>query len=159
MFQRILLALDAGDAGSIATSFTVALARNCDATVHVVHVNEFLVGGRGVTTESPAEATDLVGEALWDLHAAGVRATGITYRTASFDVPAAICDLAEQVRADVIVLGSRRRRLPRFLKRSTRERIARKTPLPVITAPAPLRVGRRDRKLQPVPPLDTSVRS
>ena len=159
MFQRILLALDSGDSGSIATSFTVALARNRDATVHVVHVNEFLVGGRGIMTESPEEATDLVGDALRDLHTAGVRATGITYRTTRIDVPAAICDLAQQVRADVIVLGSRRRRLPGLLKRNTRERIARRTPLPVITAPAPLRVRRRDRKLQAIPPLDISVRS
>ncbi|HTX64055.1 MAG TPA: universal stress protein [Acidimicrobiales bacterium] len=159
MFARILLAVEVGDAGSVATSFTVALARKCDATVHVVHVNEYLIGGRGLVSETPAEAVDVVGSALRDLHAAGVRATGVTYRTTHFDVPGAICDLAERVRADVIVVGSRRRRLPSLLKRRTRSRIAAKTSLPVVTAPAPLRVGKRQRALEAAPAPDISVRS
>ncbi len=159
MFRRILLALDAGTTGSVATSFTVALARQCHAAVHVVHVNEYLAGGRGLTSETPAEAADLVADALRDMHAAGVTATGITYRTTLFDVPAAICDLAEQLQADVIVVGSRRRRRPRLLRRSTRDRIERKTPLPVITAPAPLRVDKSARTLQEAPPLGISVGS
>ncbi len=159
MFERILLALDAGDAGSVATSFTVALAKKCGASVHVVHVNEYLFGGRGITSESPAQAADLVADALRDMHAAGVHSTGVTYRTTVFDVPGAICDLADQVRADVIVVGSRRRRLPAVFRRSTRSRIARKTSLPVITAPAPLRVTEHERTLEDVPSLHISVRS
>jgi nucleotide-binding universal stress UspA family protein len=156
MFQRILLALDVGDAGAVATSFTVALARQCDAAVHVVHVNEYLMGGRGLTFEPPGEAADLVADALRDLHAAGVHAAGVTYRTTAFDVPAAVCDLAAQVQADVIVVGSRRRRLS-FFRRSVRTRIARRTPLPVITAPAPLRVDARDRDFQEMPSPGISV--
>lgn len=158
MFERILLALDAGDAGSVATSFTVALARKCEAAVQVAHVHEYLLGGCAMASESPAEASDFVADALRDMRAAGVSATGVVYRTTVFDVPAAICDLADQVRADVIVVGSRRRRLP-SLRRGTRERIARKTTLPVITAPAPLRVSRHDRALDSVPLPDVSVRS
>lgn len=159
MFQRILLALEAGDAAPVATSFTVALARKCDAAVHVVHVNEYLVRGRGLVLEAPAEAVDLVGGALRDLHAAGVSATGVMCRTTRLGVPGAICDLAEKVRADVIVVGSRRRGLPSHLKRRTRDRIAAKTPLPVITAPAPLRVGKHHRALEEAPSRDISVRS
>lgn len=159
MFHRILLALDAGEAGSVATSFTIALARTGRPVVHVVHVNEHLFGRRGLMSDSPAEAADVVACALKDLHAAGVTATGVTYRTSGFDVPAAICDLAECVRADVVVLGSRRGRLPSFLRRSTRDRIARRTPLPVITAPAPLRVGRHDGTLAEIPPVGSWVPS
>jgi nucleotide-binding universal stress UspA family protein len=159
MFERILLALDTGDAGAVATSFTVALARECRAAVHVVHVNEYLLGGRGITSESPAQAADLVADALRDMHAAGVNATGVTYRTTVFDVPSAIVDLAEQVRADVIVVGSRRRRFPTPFRRHIRERIARFTPLPVVTAPAPLRVQKHDRTLQSAPSLDIPVSS
>jgi|GEM_PF-3587146 len=159
MFERILLALDAGDAGTVATSFTVALARASNAAVHVVHVHEDLVGGRGITCESAAEAADVVADALADMQAAGVRATGVTYRTTAFDLPAAICELAEQVRADVIVVGSRRRRFGPLLRRGTRDRIARCTPLPVITAPAPLRASRKDRRLKDAPALDVPVRS
>ncbi len=162
MFHRILLALDAGEAGSVATSFTVALARSRETEVHVVHVNEHLLGRRGLMSESPVEAAEIVAGALRELHAAGVHATGVTYRTTGFDVPAVICDLAECVRADVVVLGSRRRHhLPVLgrLERGTRERIVRRTPLPVLTAPAPLRVGRHVRTLSEVSPVGTSVRS
>lgn len=160
MFQRILLALDAGDPGAVATCFTVALAKKCQAAVYVVHVNEYLLGGRGLTAESPAEAADIVTDALRDMHAAGLVATGVTYRTTVFDLPAAICDLADQVRADVIVVGSRRRGLPLVPRRRIRDRIERRTPLPVVTAPAPLHVGRRDRRrLQAAPTSGVSVRS
>ena len=175
MFRRILLALDAGEAGSVATSFTVALARDRGAAVHVVHVDQHLFGPRGLVPGSPApgspgpgspgEASGVVAAALKDLHAAGVSATGVTYRAAWFSIPAVVCDLAECVRADVIVVGSRRRRAPFFLPfflppgRSARARIARRSPLPVVTAPAPLTVGKRGRTLPERPPSDISVRS
>lgn len=151
MFQRILLALDGGDSGPVATSFTVALARSCNAAVQVVHINEYLAGGRGVTCESQADAVSVVAAAMAELEEAGVATGGVTYRTATFDVPAAICDLADQCRADVIVLGSRRRRLGSLLRRSTRDRVARRTQLPVLVAPAPLRVARSSRALEAGP--------
>lgn len=157
MFHRILLALDATDSGPVAASFTVALARSCDASVHVVHVNECLAGARGTTCESPDEAVDVVARALAELHSAGIRATGVTYRTRPSDVPAALSDLAVQYRADVIVLGSRRRRFRLF--RGTRERVARRSQLPVVTAPAPLRSSRRDRALQISPAPRSPVRA
>jgi len=160
MFQRILLALDSADAGSIATSFTMALAQKLDASVHVVHVNQYLIGSRGLTFESPNEAADVVADALHELHAAGINATGVTYRTSAFDLPAAICDLADECRADAIVVGSRRRRFASFVRRNTREAIARRTSLPVLTAPAPLRADKYDRTFGTVPSLlDLPVRS
>ena len=151
MFQRILLALDAGDTGPVATSFTIALARSSGAAVQVVHVNEYLAGGRGVACESEVDAVSVVARAMQDMEEAGVHAAGATYRTATFDVPAAICDLAEQCRADVIVLGSRRRRLRSLVRRSMRDRITRRTQLPVVVAPAPLRVDRRERAIESLP--------
>lgn len=152
MFQRILLAVDSGDAGAVASSFTVALARSCIARVHVVHVNEYLVGSRGLTTESPAEAAGMVADAMKEMHDAGIAATGATYRTTHFDVAHAIADVAEEWRADVVVVGSRRRRFGASLRQAMREKIARQTPLPVLTAPAPLRVAPRDRTFQaPLP--------
>lgn len=153
MFQRILLALDAGESGSVATSFTIALARTCGAAVQVVHVNEYLAGGRGATAEAHADAVGVVAAAMVEMEAAGVRAVGATYRTAAFDVPAALCDLAEQCHADVIVLGSRRRRFRFPLRRSMRDRVARCTQLPVLLAPPPLRVARNGRALESLPAL------
>jgi len=150
MFQRILLALDSGDSGPVATSFTVALAKQSGACVHVVHVNRTVLGAEGFSAESSAQAADIVADALREMHDAGIGASGVTYRTTAFDLPAAICDLADQCRADAIVVGSRRRRFGSFLRRSVRESIARRTSLPILTAPAPLRLARRDRTFSSV---------
>ena len=51
MFERILLALDDSPAGEVATAFAGALAQRAGtaASVHVLHVNEGLVGGHGLT--------------------------------------------------------------------------------------------------------------
>lgn len=163
MFQRILLAVDTGEAGTVATSFTVALAKVCGAAVQVVHVNRYLFGmpgARGSTAESPAEAAEVVADSLRDIHAAGVSAAGFTYRTSARDIPAAICELAAQCRADVIVVGSRRRRFGSFLRRGVREQIARRTALPVITAPAPLQVDEHECTAGSLPsPRDLGVLS
>jgi nucleotide-binding universal stress UspA family protein len=158
MFQRILLAIDSGDAAAVASCFTVALARSGAASVHVVHVNERFIGGFGLTTEEPDEGADVVTEVSRDMRAAGIPVTGATYATTPFDVAPAIADVAEQWRADVIVVGSRRRRVGPVLRASMRDKIARTTPLPVLTAPAPLRVGRRARAPQVTPtPLDSRI--
>lgn len=151
MFHRILLALDAGEAGKVATSFTIALAKTCNAAVQVVHVNEYLAGGRGATCEAHEDAVSVVAAAMAELESAGVEVAGATYRTATSDVPAALCDLAEQGRSDVIVLGSRRRRFATPFGRGVRDRVARHTRLPVLVAPAPLKVARNGRGLVALP--------
>ena len=80
MFDRLLLALDDSPAGEVATLFAAALARRTGATVHVLHVNEQLVGGNGVTLRSRQESTDLVSGAVRQLADAGVRAGGSVSR-------------------------------------------------------------------------------
>lgn len=147
MFERILLALGADDSGSVATAYTICLARHSGAAVHVVHVNEYLMGGRTLTTETQEEAAACVAAALREMRAAGVRATGVTYCATSFDVGHTIADVAENFGADVIVCGSHRRRGP-ALRRGVRHKLARATPLPILAAPAPLKVRRRAK----VPP-------
>ena len=76
MFDRLLFALDDSPGGEVATLFTAALARRTGASVHVLHVNEQLVGGNGVALRSRQEATDLVSLAVRQLADAGVRAGG-----------------------------------------------------------------------------------
>jgi len=56
MFTRILLAIDDSPSSDVAVSFATAMARQSVASVRVVHVNEYLVGGRGFTIETHAEA-------------------------------------------------------------------------------------------------------
>ena len=73
MLKRILLALDSSDSGPVAVSFTMALASQA-TEVRVLHINEFLVGGRGLTLETSAESGVLLDDAL--LAAALLRADG-----------------------------------------------------------------------------------
>jgi nucleotide-binding universal stress UspA family protein len=141
MFDRILLALDDSPAGEVATAFTGALARRADASVHVLHVNEALVGGNGVALRTRQEATDLVTEAVRQLVDAGVRAGGSVCLTSYRGVPAQIVRSASERSAGAIVLGStRRKRLGRLFSAQVRERTTRLTTLPVLVAPAPLTV-------------------
>jgi nucleotide-binding universal stress UspA family protein len=143
MFQRVLLAVDGSDAGPVAISFTMALAPPGTA-VHVVHVNQYQVGGRGLTVETGDEACGPVHEAVADLLAAGVRATGVVCTSTCFGVAERIVAEAERWAADAIVVGSRRHRgCLRLLGQGVRARIIRLSQLPVLTAPAPLKVSRR----------------
>jgi nucleotide-binding universal stress UspA family protein len=141
MFDRLLLALDDSPAGEVATLFAAALARRTGATVHVLHVNERLVGGNGVTLRSCQESTDLVSDAVRQLADAGVRAGGSVSVSSYRGVPQRIVTTALERSADAIVLGStRNRRLGRLFSGQVRERTTRLTALPVLTAPSPLKV-------------------
>jgi nucleotide-binding universal stress UspA family protein len=141
MFDRLLLALDDSPAGEVATLFAAALARRTGATVHVLHVNERLVGGNGVTLRSARESTDLVTAAVGQLADAGVRAGGSVCVSSYRNVPERIVSTALGRSADAIVLGStRNRRLGRLFSPQVRERTTRLTALPVLTAPSPLKV-------------------
>jgi nucleotide-binding universal stress UspA family protein len=145
MFERILLALDDSPSGETAIVFASALARRTGASVHVLHVNERLVGGHGVTLSSRIEATDLVTGAVHQLAEAGVRADGSICVSSYRHVPGRIVATARKRGAGAIVLGSNRnRRLRRLFSARVRERTTRLTPLPVLTAPAPLTVTRLD---------------
>ena len=148
MLNRILLALDSSDSGQVALSFAIALA-GPEAAVRVVHVNEFQLGGRGLTVETADEATALVAEAITELHRAGLTATGLASVSTCFGVADHLVAEADRWSADVIVLGScRRRGMRRLMGQSVRERVLRLTCLPVLTAPAPLRIGKLDLAAQ-----------
>jgi nucleotide-binding universal stress UspA family protein len=146
MFNSILLAIDDSPSVPAAVSFAIAMANDSGASVHVVHVNEFLVGGRGHTVESPQEAARVLDEAVSELRAAGVAATGVVLTSNCFNVSRHIAAVARDKAADVIVVGSRRRsRLGGLRGTGIREKITGLTPLPVVTAPPPLKVGGRGR--------------
>ena len=170
MFERILLAIDETAAGDVAVSFATAMAlgggssgRGFDSPafdspalhgratgssatgrVHVVHANLLLVGGRGVTIETRDQAARIVTGAVGQLQAAGVEATGEYFTATMFDIASRVVRASEHFAADCLVLGSqRRRRVARLTGRGVRERLVRATALPVVTAPAPLKVGRK----------------
>ncbi len=143
MFTRILLAIDDSPSSGVAVSFATSLARRAEACVRLVHVNEYLVGGRGFTIETQTEALEHLEGAVASLRAAGVATQGSLYLASSLGVDARIANAAHDWSADVIVLGSRRRRrFSRFGGKGMRERVTRLTSLPILTAPAPLEVAR-----------------
>jgi nucleotide-binding universal stress UspA family protein len=141
MFDRILLGLEDSPAGEMAALFTGALAGRTGASVHVLHVNQRVVGGNGLTLRTRGEATELVTLAVQDLADRGVRASG-SVRVASYrGVPGQIVAVARERSADAIVLGSNRNRwLARLYSSRVRERTTRLTSLPLLTAPSPLKV-------------------
>ncbi len=154
MFSRIVVATDGTESGEAAVSFATALAQEHSATVRVVHVNELLVGGRGVAAESELEAMDIVDRAVARLRGAGVDADGVHYLANCFTVADRIATAAHGWGADVIVFGSkRRRRFARFGGSGLRERVTAATGLPTLTAPAPLTVPKRfeARRLDRIP--------
>lgn len=154
MFTRILLSIDGTDSGDVAVSFTAALAREGGAQVRVVHVNELLVGGRGFALETEVQAMDVVDTAVSHLRGSGVLADGVHYLANCFTLDDRIAESALEWGADLIVFGSKRRRLfPRLFGRGLRERVTSLTGLPTLAAPAPLRIGRRlvRRELEPAP--------
>lgn len=148
MLNRILLALDSSDSGQVALSFAMALA-GPGAAVRVVHVNEFQLGGRGLTVETADEATALVADAVTELHRAGIQASGLAAVSTCFGVADHLVAEAGRWSADVIVLGScRRQGMRRMFSRGVRERVLRLSYLPVLTAPAPLKMGKPELAVQ-----------
>jgi nucleotide-binding universal stress UspA family protein len=144
MFSRILVAVDGSDSGAVAVDFATALAYDLGARVRVVHVNELIVGGRGVAYESESESMEIVDHAVVALRARGIEADGVHYLANCFAVADRIAEAAHDWGADAIVFGSRRhRRWMRLRGGALRERVTAVSGLPVVTAPSPLKVGRR----------------
>jgi nucleotide-binding universal stress UspA family protein len=144
MFRRVLLAVDGTQSADVAIDFATALARELDAMVRVVHVNELIVGGRGFAYESESEAMEIVDRAVEVLRDAGVGADGVHYLANCFVVGERIAEAARDWGADAIIFGSKRRsRWSRFRGAGLRERVTALTGLPVLTAPSPLNVARR----------------
>ena len=147
MFTRILLATDGSEHGDPAIDFTIAMARKSSAMVRVVYVNQYVVGGRGYTVRTEREAMEIVDRAVSGLRAAGIDADGVHLLANCFTLPRMIADSARSWKADVIVFGSRRRRvLRRFGGQGIRERVTAEISLPTLTAPPLLKVARRPRK-------------
>ena len=141
MLRRILLALDSSESGQLALSFAMSLA-GPDAAVRVVHINEFELGGRGLTVETAEEAITLVRDAVGRLQESGLQATGLASVSSCFGIADYIAAEADRWSADAIVLGScRRQGWRRLFSQGIRERLLRLTCLPLLTAPAPLRVA------------------
>lgn len=144
MFQRVLLAVDGTETGHVAASYAGALARSAGAAVRILYVNEMLTG-RGVTRCSNREAGEVVVAAMRALADAGSGADGLVEVATRRAVASTIARVAAEWGADVIVLGSRRRKRVRRLTRvGVSGRLGSLTSVPTLTAPPPLDVSRLD---------------
>jgi nucleotide-binding universal stress UspA family protein len=155
MLQRLLIAIDDSTSSPVTLSFASSLSRREGASVHVLHVNQFQVGGRGITELTETEASRLVEAGVRELNEQGIEATGSLARANCFNVAGVIVDVARAHGCDAIVLGSaRRRRFGRLLGQGIRERTTALAAVPILTAPAPLKVpaGRRPRARPPLVP-------
>jgi nucleotide-binding universal stress UspA family protein len=104
---RILLAVDGSVASRAATVAAAALAIRSDGVVDVLHVRPVaFASNTALPPESPAEATVVVSWALGELHDRGVRARGQVCTAASAEVVRHILWEADEIAADIIVLGA-----------------------------------------------------
>src|SRR5580704_195379 len=100
MFTRILLPIYDSDSSEAAVSFATAMAKQSSACIRVVHVNEFLVGGRGFTVQTQAEAIEHLEGAVHRLRGSGIPTEGSLYLTNSFSVDRRIVNSAHDWSAD-----------------------------------------------------------
>lgn len=108
MFRKILVAIDASDYSRQVVPAAIEIARKFQSQVFVLHVAEHDRGRAVVfTTESPSDATTLVGMAVKAFRDAGIQAKGDLHDVAVGHVAKNIADTAIELQSDLIVMGSR----------------------------------------------------
>lgn len=108
MFEKILVAIDAADYSKEALPTAIEVAKKFDSQLFIVHVAEHDRGrAAAYTVETPAEATQLVADAVKHAKDAGVHAKGELLDRAAGHIAEAIAATAAAESADLIVLGSR----------------------------------------------------
>lgn len=108
MFTRILLAVDGSDYSKQALPTAIEVAKKFQGFVFVLQVSEHDRGRAAVfSTESPAEATRLVSDAVAKLREAAVDWGGEVHDVAAGHVAEDIVETARMRESDLIVMGSR----------------------------------------------------
>jgi nucleotide-binding universal stress UspA family protein len=138
VWDRLLFALDQFESGQTALDFAGDLAASQHASVRVLHIRELSRMARVMPLETPAEAEELVREAIDSLQSRGVAAEGRSCSLLEDHVARRIVTEASHWQCRAIVLGSRRLRgMARLSGNGVRERVLRHSPLPVLVAPTP----------------------
>jgi nucleotide-binding universal stress UspA family protein len=108
MFKHILVAIDGSTYSQQALPTAIEVARKFNSDVLVHHVGEHDRGRSVVySSESPAEATRLVADAVKLVRDAGLTAKGHLSDVAAGHVAKAIVETATANNIDLIVMGSR----------------------------------------------------
>jgi len=140
--QKILFPTDFSPASSEALRWATSLARDCGATLIIVHVEEPPMAYGGGEMYFPIDETT-----IGELRKALVQvvpldpAVGFEHKLLAGDPATAIVDAAENENADLIVMGSHGRTgLTRLLMGSVAEAVVRKAKCPVLTVKQPAQV-------------------
>lgn len=108
MFERILLTIDGSPQSEKTIPVAIDLAERYDAAVTVLHVREHgRFEGSDVDLGPPITAEALVDEAVERFRQAGREASGQVRRVSAGDTPEQIIRVAEELNADLIVMGTR----------------------------------------------------
>jgi len=149
MFNRILVAIDASEYSLRVIPTALEVAKKFHSEVFVLHVAEH-DRGRAVTFlgESAATATRLVGDAVRLMREAGVEAGGGVHDVAAGHVARDIVQTADELRSDLIVMGSRGLSdIQGILLGSVTHKVIQLAPITVLVArgPIPVKVTARRR--------------
>jgi nucleotide-binding universal stress UspA family protein len=108
MYERIVVAVDGSREGGKTVPAALELARRFGSTVTIVHVREHTkYEGSDVDLGPDVPADELVDGVVQRFSEAGVQAQGVVRRVAPGDTPDQIVRVAEEVDADLIVMGTR----------------------------------------------------
>ena len=115
MYQRILLAYDGSLEGRIALREGALLARACGAQVYLLSIVP-AAGGIAIAEAAhagPSAQLALQYQAIFDEGIAKLTAFGLPpiARMTHADAPAAIREFAEEIRADLVIVGHRKQSL------------------------------------------------
>ena len=153
MFKRILIPIDGSPTANRGLKLALALAKEHDATLYVLHVVEDLAVAKGFdgALYVPAQFVDNLLAGLRDAGRKvlaqaektavqnGLRAKTVLVETVGESVADAILIQARKVRAELIVLGTHGRRgLARMLMGSDAEAVVREARVPVLLVRSPM---------------------
>jgi nucleotide-binding universal stress UspA family protein len=137
VWDRLLCAIDQFESGQAALDFVAGVASANDASVRVLHIREVPRMARALPLESPAEADELVRDAVQKLGMRGVAAEGRSCSALREHVGWRIVHEAQLWECQAIVLGSRRLHgIGRLSGRGVRERVLRLSSFPLLIGPA-----------------------
>lgn len=137
--ERVLVATNFAEDSSLALQYGKALAKRSSSRMVVAHVVDLSVATRseravvGIPVdEMRRTSTENMERTLTELQSSGFRATGQTIE--AHNTAAAIVGLSEQVKADLIVMGTHARHgLNRVILGSCAEGVIRHATCPVLT--------------------------
>ena len=142
MFETIVWATDGSELADGALEHVVELARTHRSKIVAVHANELLVGrygGAPIPADEP-EMREKIAQQVEELQAAGFDAE-LEMRSGSHDVATLIARAADDVHADLIVVGTHGHgNLAAALMGSVARGLCHRAHQPVLVVPPPRKV-------------------